>query len=166
MKKLSTLSVCAAWSKKQRLSGRTVGLVVGSFDILHMGHLNLFRFAKKFVDLLVVALDNDKTIKITKGNNRPINNSRLRADFLSDLITIDKIFVIEKPSLHGSEESINNYAELLKTIKPTHIFTHKICDRHWEAKVSMAKALGIIYKVDHSPRITNSGTIVSQILQS
>lgn len=166
MKKITTLSGCVAWSKKQRSIGHSLGLIVGSFDVLHMGHLNLFRFAKKFVDNLVVALDSDETIKITKGKDRPINNSKLRADFLSDITTIDKIFIIEKPSLHGSEESINSYTELLMAIKPTHIFTHKICDRHWKAKASIAKKLGIIYKIDRSPRITNSGTIISQILQS
>lgn len=58
---------------------KTIGLVVGSFDVCHLGHLNLFRFAKKHIDILIVGLDHDETIKQTKGSNRPINNFERRA---------------------------------------------------------------------------------------
>jgi pantothenate synthetase len=44
MKKITTLKKAAAFSKNARKKGKTVGLVVGSFDILHLGHINLFRF--------------------------------------------------------------------------------------------------------------------------
>lgn len=103
MAKVSSLRGAARYAKDRRDEGQTVGLIVGSFDILHLGHINLFRFAKKHVDCIIVGLDNDQTIKLVKGKNRPVNNFRRRSEVLTDLETIDKIFLVEKTSFHGSE---------------------------------------------------------------
>ncbi len=75
--------------------GKTIGLVTGCFDIIHIGHLNLFHKAKQAVDILVVGLENDKSIKLSKGPNRPINNQRNRLVFLSALIDVDYVFLIK-----------------------------------------------------------------------
>jgi len=59
--------------KKFRKEGKKLGLITGCFDILHIGHIKFFREAKKRVDFLMVGLDNDKSIKLSKGIGRPIN---------------------------------------------------------------------------------------------
>lgn len=165
MKKITTLDGVVKFSKHIRKSGQTVGLVVGSFDILHLGHINLFRYAKKHVDVLIVGLDNDKTIKLVKGNSRPINNFKRRSELLSDLQTIDKIFEIKTISHHDSEEALENYRKIVSKISPTHIFTHKICDSHWKEKMGIAKEMNITFLLETGKRITNSGTII-KILNS
>jgi cytidyltransferase-like protein len=148
------------FSKYQQKKGKKVGLVVGSFDIVHLGHLNLFRLAKKHVDFLIIGLDNDKTIKLVKGKSRPINNFRRRSGFLSDLATVDKIFLIGKTSHHDSEEALDNYRKLVEKIKPTHIFTHLVCDKHWKEKKKIAKEHNIVFLADKSKKIMTSGTIL------
>lgn len=163
MKKITTLRGASLFSKIQQKEGETVGLVVGSFDILHLGHINLFRFVKKYADFLIIGLDNDKTIKKIKGKNRPINNYKRRSELLSDLETVDKIFLIEKTSIHGSEEALDSYKEIVDKIQPTHIFTHKGCDKHWKEKSSIAKSKGIKFLLDKSRIITNSGTILDKL---
>ncbi len=164
MTKLTTLKSAAKFCKTAKQGGKTVGLVVGSFDVVHLGHVNLFIFAKKRVDYLVVALDNDITIKLVKGKNRPIHNFKTRAKFLSAFEQVDKVFGLEHVSHHDSDDAINLYRNLVKVIKPTHIFTHKICDRHWEKKKQVAKDVGVVFVLDKSPRVTNSGVILEKLL--
>jgi len=100
---------------------------------------------------------------MTKGDNRPVNSFARRSDFLNDLHTVDKVFLAEDTSKHGSEKSMKTYRKLLKTIKPTHIFTHKICDKHWKDKMELATQENIICIVDKSARVTNSGNIIKKL---
>ena len=158
--KITTLKGAASFSKLVKGKHKTVGLIVGGFDILHLGHTNLFRYAKKHVNFLIVGLDNDKTIRLVKGSDRPVNNFKRRSLLLSDLETIDKIFEIKDISHHDSEEATENYKGLLSTISPTHIFTHKLCDKHWEKKKKIAREMGIGFLLDRGVKITNSGTII------
>ena len=44
----------------------------GCFDLLHQGHLDLLASAAKLGDRLIVGLNSDKSVKILKGENRPI----------------------------------------------------------------------------------------------
>lgn len=165
MTKIFTLTELQKLAQKYKKNGKKVGLVVGSFDVCHLGHLNLFRLAKDYVDILFVGLDHDEIIRKTKGPSRPINNFERRAKFLSDLTTIDGVFLIENTSEYNSEEAQSSYEALLKQILPSHIFTHKTCDKHWEAKANLAKKLNIQLILDESKKITTSGTII-KLLES
>ena len=63
----------------------------GCFDVLHRGHIELFKYARSLGDQVVVALDSDKKVKEDKGADRPINNLEDRKFFLSRLKDIDEI---------------------------------------------------------------------------
>lgn len=52
---------------KPNWQGKKVGLVTGCFDILHFGHISIFEFAKSHVDILLVGIDSDESIKINKA---------------------------------------------------------------------------------------------------
>ena len=80
-KKIKTLAQVAKVSSHDRKIGKTVGLITGCFDVIHAGHVDLFRFAKKHCDLVIVGLDSDETIKLNKGPNRPIHNIAQRESF-------------------------------------------------------------------------------------
>lgn len=163
IRKIASINQVARFSKIEKQNNKTVGLVVGSFDIIHLGHINLFRYAKKHVDLLIVGLDNDKTIKLVKGKSRPVNNFKRRSELLSDLENVDKIFEIKTVSHHDSEEALEIYKDIVNKISPTHIFTHKTCDKHWSKKLKIAQQLGISFLLDKSKKITNSGTVLKII---
>ena len=163
MKKRVFIKEAVKLSKSLQKKGRTVGLVVGSFDIIHLGHINLFRCAKRHVDVLMVGLDNDATIRKTKGKRRPINNYRRRSELLSDLITVDKIFRIGKVFKHGDKEAFNYFRSLLNKIKPTHTFTHAASDDLVEVRKEQAKEAGIRFVLDRSKKITHSSMILKTL---
>jgi len=65
--------------------------VNGCFDILHPGHIELFKIAKSLGDRLIVAIDTDEKIKIDKGNSRPINTLSYRKVMLESIRYIDTV---------------------------------------------------------------------------
>jgi len=63
----------------------------GTFDVLHPGHINLFKEAKDKGDFLFVAIDSDKRVSQLKGIDRPFNNQENRKFILENLKPIDKV---------------------------------------------------------------------------
>ena len=63
----------------------------GCFDILHRGHIELFRYAKSLGDELVVGIDSDEKIRLDKGKKRPINDLQYRMTMLQSIKYIDKV---------------------------------------------------------------------------
>lgn len=73
----------------------------GCFDILHLGHLKLLRDASELGDILVVGLNSDKSVKINKGDSRPINNQNYRASMLEFFDFIDYIVLFNEKDPMG-----------------------------------------------------------------
>ena len=63
----------------------------GCFDILHKGHIELFRYSKSLGDELVVGIDSDEKIKLDKGKKRPINDLQYRMTMLQSIKYINKV---------------------------------------------------------------------------
>jgi D-beta-D-heptose 7-phosphate kinase/D-beta-D-heptose 1-phosphate adenosyltransferase len=80
----------------------------GCFDILHLGHIKLFQYAKSIGDKLIVGIDSDDRIRKNKGNNRPINSEKNRLDFLSSIKFIDKIVIFDNDEELCNELIKNN----------------------------------------------------------
>lgn len=69
----------------------------GCFDVIHRGHIEFLSFCKKQGDIVVLGLNSDKSVKIIKGPERPINNQLDRATVLSALESIDYIVIFDEP---------------------------------------------------------------------
>ena len=69
--------------------------VNGCFDLLHSGHLQLLQYAAQQGDRLVVGIDSDYRIKISKGEQRPINNQNFRKAILEMFSLVDKVYVFD-----------------------------------------------------------------------
>ena len=67
----------------------------GCFDILHVGHVRYLKESAKFGDVLIVGLNSDSSVKKLKGDSRPINNEKDRAEILSALYFVDYIVIFE-----------------------------------------------------------------------
>ena len=65
--------------------------VKGSFDVLHAGHIELFKYARSVGDRLVVGTDTDKRIRELKGSSRPINKQHHRITMLNAIKYIDEV---------------------------------------------------------------------------
>jgi rfaE bifunctional protein nucleotidyltransferase chain/domain len=91
---------------------KTLVLVGGCFDVLHVGHIHFLTQAKKLGDILIVALESDKNVRIRKGNNRPIHTQEQRKSMLEALLVVNEVITL--PTMkHDSE-----YRELVLRVKP------------------------------------------------
>lgn len=99
-------------SERLHRNNKTVVLVGGCFDILHLGHLHFLERAKRAGDILLVALENDETIRRLKGGKRPINLQKDRAQILSMLRIVDGVILLPPMKTHA------DYFSLVKNLKP------------------------------------------------
>ena len=89
-----------------------LGFTNGCFDILHSGHIKLLKNAKNNCDLLIVGLNSDNSVKVNKGNNRPINNIDSRLEVLTSLEFVDLVCVFNEKTPF----------KLIKTLLPNILF--------------------------------------------
>ena len=68
----------------------------GCFDILHLGHVTYLKQARALGDFLFVGLNSDSSVKKLKGENRPIQTEKDRAEILSSLKSVDAVSIFEE----------------------------------------------------------------------
>ena len=93
---------------KWRQSGKKIVFTNGCFDILHRGHVEFLIEARQQGDLLVIGVNTDASVKMLKGNDRPLVGEQDRAFILSQLLSVDAVVIF-------SEETPYN---LIRDIKP------------------------------------------------
>lgn len=69
----------------QRAEGKKVVFTNGTFDIVHPGHIQLLKEARRLGDILVVALNTDDSVRRYKGESRPINTLEHRMTIIASL---------------------------------------------------------------------------------
>ena len=95
----------AEW-RKQDLR---VGFTNGCFDILHPGHVKVLTAARGACDRLIVGLNSDASVKRLKGEGRPVQDERARAEVLAALEAVDLVAIFEE----------DTPIELITKIKPS-----------------------------------------------
>ena len=70
-------------------------IVNGTFDLLHVGHIELLEYAKSLGDQLLVCIDSDSRVKQLKGESRPINTQDDRIKMLNALRCVDMVWVFD-----------------------------------------------------------------------
>lgn len=81
-----------------RASGETVAFTNGCFDLLHGGHLALLEAAAAAADRLVVALNDDASVRALKGEGRPHTPFAERAELLAGLAVVDWVVGFGDPT--------------------------------------------------------------------
>lgn len=149
---------------KAKERGQKIGLITGCFDILHFDHIELFKQAKKEVDLLVVGVENDETLRISKGSNRPVNNLAWRCGTLSELRSVDLVFPIGFVVQYGQlEENDKLFEGLYRQIKPDFLITNTVADSYWQEKRDRALKMGIAFIGLEMPNLNSSSLIAERI---
>ena len=69
--------------------------VNGCFDVLHRGHIELFKYAKSLGTKLYVGIDSDRKVKRDKGASRPFNCLDDRIEFLKSIKFIDVVVTFD-----------------------------------------------------------------------
>jgi D-beta-D-heptose 7-phosphate kinase/D-beta-D-heptose 1-phosphate adenosyltransferase len=74
----------------------------GTFDILHPGHIELFKVARALGDKVIVATDTDEKIKADKGDHKPVNDLCYRVAMLEAIKYIDVVLTFgDRKELEG-----------------------------------------------------------------
>ncbi len=89
--KVQSLEAVAALVEAARDSGRTVALANGAFDLLHVGHVRYLEGAKALADVLVVAVNDDASVRALKGPGRPRIPAAERAELVAALACTDHV---------------------------------------------------------------------------
>ncbi|HEY6506884.1 MAG TPA: adenylyltransferase/cytidyltransferase family protein [Vicinamibacterales bacterium] len=83
----------------ERRQGRTVAFANGCFDLLHVGHVRYLEGAAREGDVLVVALNDDASVRVLKGAGRPILDDASRAELVAALRCVDYVVVFPEPTV-------------------------------------------------------------------
>ncbi len=89
-----------------RKSGKSIVLVGGFFDILHVGHIKFLEKAKQKGDFLFVLLEDDEKLRDLKGVDRPINPQKDRANVLSSIRYVDYVILLKKMTNNSKYDKI------------------------------------------------------------
>ncbi|HEY3306125.1 MAG TPA: D-glycero-beta-D-manno-heptose 1-phosphate adenylyltransferase [Candidatus Binatia bacterium] len=95
--KVKTRAALKAIAAKAKGEGKKTVFTNGCFDLLHLGHLHVLREAKKLGDILVVALNSDRSVKKIKGPGRPILPEGERAELIAALEMVDYVTLFDEP---------------------------------------------------------------------
>ncbi len=88
-----------------RSQGRKVVFTNGCFDLLHAGHVQLLQKAKALGQVLIVAINDDASVRQTKGNGRPLISAMDRARIIAALEAVDHVIIFSGLTpLHLIEE--------------------------------------------------------------
>jgi rfaE bifunctional protein nucleotidyltransferase chain/domain len=87
------LDVLVAAVEEERRQGRTVSLANGCFDLLHVGHVRYLQAAAEEADRLVVAINDDDSVRLLKGQGRPILPAADRAALVAAVRGVDYVVI-------------------------------------------------------------------------
>lgn len=91
--KVVSLEEIAKQGEKLRAAGRRIVATNGCFDILHVGHVRYLASARKLGDILVVGVNGDASVRKLKGDGRPVNREKDRAEILAALRSVDYVVI-------------------------------------------------------------------------
>jgi D-glycero-beta-D-manno-heptose 1-phosphate adenylyltransferase len=91
--KIFTRQTLADRVKDWRRTGEQIVLANGNFDLLHVGHVRYLRGAKALGGKLVVAINSDASVRVLKGEGRPIMPEAERAEIVAALADVDAVVI-------------------------------------------------------------------------
>ena len=84
-----------------RQQGCRIVLANGAFDLLHVGHVRYLQGAAAQGDVLVVAVNSDHSVRLSKGPDRPVVPEAERAELIAALSVVDHVVVFEDKTVEG-----------------------------------------------------------------
>jgi rfaE bifunctional protein nucleotidyltransferase chain/domain len=83
-----------------RSVGRCIVMTNGCFDLLHPGHVRYLEAARALGDILVVAVNSDRSVRLLKGPGRPILSEDDRSEMVAALHCVDFVTVFDEETPH------------------------------------------------------------------
>ncbi len=91
---------------KLKAKGKKIVFTNGVFDIIHRGHVEYLTEAKALGDILVVGLNSDSSVKMIKGDKRPIVSEDNRAFVLAGLKPVDYVVIFNEDTPYNTIKNI------------------------------------------------------------
>jgi len=91
--KIIPLNELGLIAERCRVEGKTIVLTNGCFDLLHVGHVRYLAQARQFGDVLIVGVNDDRSVRQLKGPARPLVPADERAEILAALAAVDYVVV-------------------------------------------------------------------------
>ena len=95
-KKIKTIQELLPLLAILRATGKKIVFTNGCFDLIHTGHTRYLAKAKSLGDVLVVAVNSDESVRVIKGEKRPINAAADRMETLAALESVDFVTSFEE----------------------------------------------------------------------
>jgi len=89
-----------------RRAGQTIAFANGCFDLLHVGHVRYLDAAAQEADVLIVAINDDDSVRALKGKGRPILPAADRAELLAALRSVDYVVIFPESTVGPLLEAI------------------------------------------------------------
>ena len=89
-----------------RRAGRTIAFANGCFDLLHVGHVRYLDAAAQEADVLIVAINDDASVRALKGKGRPILTATDRAELIAALRSVDYVVIFPESTVGPLLEAI------------------------------------------------------------
>jgi len=148
-------------AKAHQVLGHKVVCTIGSWDMLHIGHVRYLNVAKEHGDVLIVGVDSDEAIRFYKGPNRPIIPEGERMEMLCYQECIDYVTPI-----HDVDDTGKWQYELIKKV-PIDIFISVSGDSYTPEQIGVikqhCKSLEIIPRQAEQ---TSSTDIIQNVLKN
>ena len=85
--------------RRDRADGLTIAFANGAFDLLHVGHIRYLEAARREGDRLVVAINDDESVRRSKGPSRPVLPQADRAELVAALRAVDYVVIFSEPTV-------------------------------------------------------------------
>lgn len=92
----------------ERKAGKSIAFANGCFDVLHVGHIRYLQDASRVGDVLVVGVNGDHSVRVLKGEGRPVMPQSERAEIIAAVRGVTYVTIFDETSP----------ARLLQTLKP------------------------------------------------
>ena len=104
--KLKSVAEIISITAEARKKGLKVVFTNGCFDLLHRGHVHILRQAKAAGDLLIVALNSDRSVSRIKGPRRPVMPETDRVELIAAMEMVDYVVIFDEPDPHKLIDAI------------------------------------------------------------
>lgn len=92
----------------ERNNGKKIAFANGCFDVLHVGHIRYLQDAANVADVLVVGVNGDDSVRVLKGEGRPLMPQNERAEIISAIRGVSYVTIFDE----------NSPARLLGVLRP------------------------------------------------
>lgn len=153
MAKLKSLSALRRAIQAEKAKGKVIVLANGCFDLFHAGHIRYLRAAKAKGDILVVAVNSDRSVRRLKGEGRPILGQSERAEILSSFSFVDYVTIFGEPTVTA----------ILSALKPDIHVKGSDYTRETVPEKDTVRAYGGRVAIVGGPKIRNTSEVIARI---